>query len=158
MAIQKFQDPALSKYYFDTDTDTVMSLHSGSPRPMKWVKPNHWSPRRVGMVNDRGFKVSYRYDQIKNMLKPAERVVDAAGAVSGVDGLAMIKPTVDYVVFSTKNRCSQYIFAGTSIQEALDRLARRGERVAHEDVRILNTQTGKVQKLGIKTITAYTLI
>ena len=157
MAIRKFINSDLSKYYFDTDADCVMSLYSGSPRAMKWVKPNNWAPRRVGLITDRGRKVSYRYDQIKQMLAPAETLDVAVDRAINTD-LSSIKPSFDYVLFSTKNRCSQYFFANTSVQEALDRLARRGERVAPEDVRVLDTQTGRVQKLGIKTFTAYTLV
>lgn len=154
MAIRKFQRDDLRKYYFDTSADCVMSLQTGDPRRMKWVTPYPGSPRRVSMVTDRGFKVSYRYDQIMDMLRPVDVAVDRANNTD----LSTIKPTVDYVLFSTKNRCSQYFFANTSIQEALDRLARRGERVAPEDVRILDTVTGRVQLLGIKTITTYTLV
>ena len=158
MAIRKFKNSDLSKYYFDTDLDQVMSLYSGSPQPLKWAKHNKQSLRRIALVTNYGFKVNYRYDQIINMLGPVEAEVDAAGDVSDVQGLDLIKPDFDYVLFSTQNRCSQYIFANTSIQEALDRLARRGEYVDFYDIRILNTQTNKVSKLAIKTVTAYTLV
>ena len=170
MALRKFRDPALANYYFDTATDCVISTYSGQSRPMKWSQAYPGAPRRVSLTTIRGTKISYRYDQIKAMLLPTvgphmaapievpRRVADAAAASDAFNGLASIKPNVDYVLFSVKNRCSQYFFANTSIQEALDRLARRGEHVAHDDVRILNTVTGKVQKLGTKTITTYTLV
>lgn len=156
MAIRKFQRGDLNKYYFDTAADCVMSLQSGSPRPMKWITPLLGSPRRVSMVTDRGHKVSYRYDQIVNMLQPMSVSLHKADA--DTTDLSTIKPSFDYVLFSVKNQCSQYFFANTGIQEALDRLARRGERVAPEDVRVLDTASGRVQRLGIKTITAYTLV
>lgn len=158
MAIRKFKDSDLSKYYFDTDLDQVMSLYSSNPQPLKWYKTSKQSPRRVALVTDHGFLVNYQYDQIMNMLGPVETEVGAAGAVSGVQSLDSIKPDFDYVLFSTKNRCSQYIFANTSIQEALDRLASRGEHIEHDDIRVLNTRTDKVSKLAIKTVVAYTLV
>lgn len=169
MAIQKFRDPAFTNYYFDPVNDCVISIYSGQSRPLKWSRAYPGAPRRVSLTTTRGTKLSYRYDQIKALLIPAKptlaapievprRVANAAAASDAFNGLASIKPNVDYVLFSVKNRCSQYFFANTSIQEALDRLARRGEHVAHDDVRILNTVTGKVQKLGTKTITTYTLV
>lgn len=171
MAIQKFRDPAFANYYFDPVNDCVISIYSGQSRPLKWSRAYPGAPRRVSLTTTRGTKISYRYDQIKALLIPAkptlaapvrasQRVADVAAkpASNAFNGLDTIKPNVDYVLFSVKNRCSQYFFANTSIQEALDRLARRGEHVAHDDVRILNTVTGKVHELGVKTITTYTLV
>lgn len=163
MAIRKFQLSALSKYYFDTDRDAVMSLHSGEPRPMKWSKQNHWSPRRVAMVTNTGHKVSYRYDQIQRMLAPAEidvpaKPVSTAEPQCVTNTLSLLKPEFDYVLYSVQNRCSQYFFAGTSVQEALDRLARRGEVVKPADIRILNVLTSQVSRVAVRTVETYSLV
>ena len=74
-------------------------------------------------------------------------------------GLDQIKPSFPYVLFSQKNQCSQYFFAGTSLQEAFDRLAKRGEYVDVKDARILNVLTNTVTTIKAKRITidTYTL-
>ena len=163
MAIRKFQDVGLSKYYFDTDKDCVMSLHSGEPRPLKWSKPTHWAPRRVSMVKLCGIKVSCRYDQIQRMLKPAEIEVSSKPVKSAepqcvTNSLALVKPAYDYVVFSKANRCSQYFFAGTSLQEAMDGFARRGEVLKPSEIRIVNANTGQLVQLTVRTVETYSLV
>lgn len=160
MAIRKFQDVSLNKYYFDTDRDVVMSLQSGEPRPLKWSRAHYGSPRRVAMVTHNGHKVSYRYDQIQRMLAPAEIEVSAkpAAAQCVTNTLSLLKPEFDYVLYSVQNRCSQYFFAGTTVQDALDRLARRGEVVKPADIRILNTVTGQVSRVAVQTVQTYSLV
>jgi hypothetical protein len=155
MAIQKFQDRyALSKYYFDTARGVVMSTQSGAPKALTWSQARTWYPKRVSMVTSQGYKVNYTESQIKGMLQPVERDVETAAVTND---LSMLKPDFEYVLFSTTNRCSQYFFAGTSVKEALDRLAKRGEYVAQKDVRILNTRTGQVLMLKPQVITTYVL-
>lgn len=159
MAIQKFVDAGLSKYYFDTDLDCVMSTQSGQPRAMKWSQARSWYPKRVGMVTSRGYKVSYTYDQIKRMLV-AEPVREAKiqQPLAITNDLSLLRPAHEFIMYSIKNRCSQYFYANTSVQEALDRFAKRGECIRNEDVRILDPRTGKVSKLGVRTVETYTLI
>ena len=157
MAIQKFRDPVLKDYFFDTQADQVFSTKSGSAKPMKWSQPRSWYPKRVGMVTNRGYKVSYTYDQIKSMLMPAEQPKSFQPQAITND-LRLLKPEFEYVMFSIQNRCSQYFYAGTSVQEALDRFAKRGECIRNEDVRILDPRTGKVSKLGVQRVETYTLI
>jgi hypothetical protein len=153
MTIQKFANPELADYYFDSSKDVVMSTKSGTPRPMTWTTRPGWYSKRVGMVTTRGRKVSYTYAQIKNMLVPTDKADGRA-----TSDLAAIKPDFEYVMFSVRNRCSQYFYAGTSVQEALDRFAKRGERIQNQDIRILNPRTGKVSTLGVQTVETYTLI
>lgn len=154
MAIQKFFDRYnLSKYYFDSARGVVMSTQSGTPKALTWSQARSWYPKRVSMVTSQGYKVNYTESQIKGMLQPAE--VTQPQAVT--NDLSMLKPDFEYVLFSTKNRCSQYFYAGTSVQEALDRLARRNEYVAPQDVRILNTRTGHVSMLKPQVVTTYVL-
>jgi hypothetical protein len=154
MTIQKFRDQDLSAYFYDTQADQVFSTRSGQPKAMKWSQTRSWYPKRVGMVTNRGYKVNYTYDQIKKMLAPAEVVQP----VAITNDLSLLKPNFEYVMFSIQNRCSQYFYAGTSVQEALDRFAKRGECIKSQDVRILDPRTGKVSKLGVQTVETYTLI
>ena len=157
MAIQKFRDQDLSAYFYDTQADRVFSTRSGKTKPMKWSQTRTWYPKRVGMVTNRGYKVSYTYDQIKSMLLPQEQT-KTFQAQAITNDLRLLKPDFEYVLFSTANRCSQYFFAGTPVQEALDRFAKRGECIKNEDVRILNTQSGKVSRIGVQRVETYTLI
>ena len=157
MAIQKFRDPQLKDYFFDTQADQVFSTKSGSAKAMKWSQSRSWYPKRVGMVTDRGYKVNYTYDQIKSMLAPAE-VVQQPQPQAITNDLRLLKPDYEFVMFSIQNRCSQYFYAGTSVQEALDRFAKRGEIVRNDDVRILNPRTGKVSKLAAQRVETYALI
>jgi hypothetical protein len=167
MAIYKFREERLAKYYFDTDRDCVMSLHSGQAKPMKWCQYRNWYPRRVSLVSSTGRKLSYTYDEIKSLLK-SEPVREAkimqpvpqgfGPAPVESNDLRLIKPDFDYVVFSTENKCSQYFFAGTSLKEALERLAKRGEHLKPEHIRVLNTQTWAVTKLTVKRVETYILM
>lgn len=163
MAIRKFQSQSLRKYYFDTDRDVVMSTQSGEPRPLKWSQATLFAPRRVAMVTNTGHKVSYRYDQIQRMLEPAEievssKTVKSAEPQCVTNSLALVKPAYDYVVFSKANRCSQYFFAGTSLQEAMDRFARRGEVLKPSEICIVNVNTGQVSQLTVRTVETYSLV
>lgn len=164
MAKLQFIKKSFSDYYFDTELDAVVSMKTGKPCTLEWTHQCQWIPRRVSLTSSQGRKVSFRYDQIKKMVSYDEpgTVTVAKAAHSNpalyAGDLSQIKPEFAYVMFSNTNKCSQYFFAGTSLQEALDRLARRGEYVDFYDIRILNTQTNKVSKLAIKTVTAYTLV
>lgn len=72
--------------------------------------------------------------------------------------LTNLRPSFPYVLYSKKNQCSQYFFANTPVSQALTMLAKRGEIVALEDVRILNVDTGTVSLLKPKkVITEYVL-
>lgn len=179
MAIRRFRLPGLSMYYFDVARDCVMSTYTGQPRPMKWVQSGPGVPRRVGLTTSMGNKISYRYDQIVGLLGPIEYVkaldssskaaptpvagrtatTKAPWSESQLAALAEIRPNFAYVLYSVENRCSQYFFAGTSIREALERLAKRGEYVELRDVCVLNVETRQVTKLGTKVVTktVYTL-
>ena len=157
MSIQKFRDPVLKDYFFDTQADQVFSTKSGSARPMKWSQARTWYPKRVGMVGKNGYKVSYTYAQIKSMLMPAEQPKSFQPQAITND-LRLLKPDFEYVMYSIRNRCSQYFYAGTSVQEALDRFAKRGECIRNEDIRILNTQSGKISKLVPQQVVTYALV
>jgi hypothetical protein len=154
MAIHKFRDAGLSSYFYDTQADQVFSTRSGQAKPMKWTHPSFYKPKRVSMTTNQGLKVSYTRDQILKILAPA--VVVAPVAVT--NDLTLIKPNFEYVMFSVGNKCSQYFFAGTSVKDALDRFAKRGEVIKPADVRILDPLTGKINKLGVKTVETYTLV
>ena len=160
MSIQKFQDPQLSDYFYDRKADQVFSTKSGQTRPMKWSQQRSWYPKRVGMVTARGYKVSYTRDQILKMLKPVEQqaVRQQAQPQAITNDLTLLRPDYEYVLYSVQNRCSQYFFAGTSVQEALDRFAKRGECIRNEDIRILNTQSGKISKLVPQQVVTYALV
>ena len=153
----------LSKYYFDTDRKCIMSTQRpGVPRPLTWSQSLSWYPKRVSMVNDQGYKVNYTESQIMGMLLPAEsgvKVADrkAVAPAAITNDLSLLRPDFEYVLFSVKNKASQYFFKDTSIAEALARLAKRGEHVAVEDIRIVNTLTGKVSTLKPQVVTTYVL-
>lgn len=156
MATQKFQSQHnLSQYFYDTKTGQVMSTRSGQVRPMKWSQQRSWYPKRVSLTNDRGYKVNYTEGQIKNMLLPVEK---EAPVQAVTNDLSLLRPDYEYVMYSIQNRCSQYFFAGTSVQEALDRFAKRGECIRAEDVRILNPRTGKVSQLRPQQVVTYALV
>ena len=161
MAIREFTDKALSDYYYDVDRGVVMSRKNGKIKPLTWSQARSWYPKRVSMVYGQGgraFKVSYTQTQIMNMLLPAvpKPLIEARESTVSND-LSLIAPDYAYVMFSRKNQCSQYFFAGTSIQRALEMFAKRGERIAPEDVRILNTVTNKVSQLKSQVVTTYVL-
>lgn len=156
--MQKFRDSDLKDYFYDASSDTVYSRKSGEPRALKWSQQYKWSPKRVSVMY--GYrKASFTRQQILTMLQPATNPVkeNVAQHVVQTNDLSMVKPAHDFVVFSKPNRCSQYFFANTSLQEALDRFARRGEIVNPADVRVLNVATGKVSELAVKTMQVYTL-
>lgn len=158
MAKLQFINKSFSDYYFDTELDAVVSMKTGKPYTMAWTHQYRWSPRRVSLTSSQGRKVSFRYDQIRNMLDraPAKSVAKVE-AVNDPD-LSTIKPEFAYVMFSNTDQCSQYFFAGTSLQEAVDRFARRGVKINPKDIRILNTLTNRVQTLQPKVVTSYTLV
>lgn len=100
------------------------------------------------------------YTKAQSVVVASNKFVAAALAVApagSFQGLENIKPNFPYVLYSVKNQASQYFFAGTSLVEALARLAKRGEYVNAEDVRILNTVTEKVSKLTPQKVVTYTL-
>lgn len=156
MAIREFNVGSLSKYYFDTDLDVVMSRQRSTPRPMKWVmkwvNTSPYSTRRVGLTNDRGCKVSLSYEQIMTMLKPAVCVTPAI-TQSALD----MRPGHDFIMFSTSKRCSQYFTANTTIGEAMAVFQKRGLPLDPKELQILNPQTGKISKLKVKVVETYTL-
>lgn len=160
MAIRKFINAAFSGYYFDTELDCVMSIkRPGAPYALTWTTPNNYLLRRVSMTTTSGGKISRTYNQIIDMLCPVEHsgVVRSVPAPTPNDELSNIQPDFDYVLYSVKNKCSQYFFKGTSIRKALDLLAQRKQHVSPEDIRICNTVTGQVTKLQIRTVQIFSL-
>jgi len=155
MAIQKFRDQDLSKYYYDTVRNAVMSTRSGTAKALTWSQARSWYPKRVSMVTNRGYKVNYTENQVLNMLMPAEQE-KAVQAVT--NDLSLLAPDFPFVLYSDKNICSQYFYANTTIKQALDMFARRGEHIDPKDIRILNTRTGKVSMLKPKVVTTYELV
>lgn len=61
-------------------------------------------------------------------------------------------PAFPYVMFSKKNQASQYFFAGTTIAEAMERFARRGEVLDPAEVSVVNVDTGQIHKLVPTTV------
>lgn len=155
MAIQKFRDQDLSKYYYDTVRKAVMSTRSGTAKALTWSQARSWYPKRVSMVTNHGYKVNYTENQVLNMLMPAEQE-KAVQAVT--NDLSLLAPDFPFVLYSDKNICSQYFYANTTIKQALDMFARRGEHIDPKDIRILNTRTGKVSMLKPKVVTMYELV
>ena len=154
MALRKFKDTLLCNYRYDTQHDCVVSLRSGTPLHMKWSRANGCSMRRISLTSKNGVKSSYSYDDIISML---EDDPESAAGTSSFE-LNMIAPPFEYVLFSTKHQCSQYFFANTTIQEALQRFARRGVVLDPKEIQILNTWTGKVSQLAVKVVETYTLV
>jgi hypothetical protein len=167
MAIRKFIDDKFDGYYFDTELDAVVSTKKGQPKPLAWsikaagglrTLPHNApsydrSARLVALIPTHGWRVIYTYNQIIKMLHPSS----AAEVDTGIPGLADIKPNYEYVVFSVANRCSQYFYAGTSIQDALGMFAKRGITLNPKEIQILNPATGKISKMEIKTVETYSL-
>lgn len=156
MTISKFRDHLkLSKYFFDHDRDVVMSTQRpGEPRPIKWAIVYSQRCRRVSLVNDRGEKTSLTYNQVMaNLVDVPVTKGPAAGPVLGE-----IAPTNAYVMYSDADRCSQYFFAGTTLQQALDKFAKRGLHLKPENIRILNTVTGKIHKVVATQRVVYSLV
>lgn len=89
-------------------------------------------------------------------------VVDHARKFPGVSPVSKVSvtkipvaatgPAFPYVMFSKKNQASQYFFAGTTIAEALERFAKRGEVIDPAEATIVNVETGKIHKLVPTTI------
>ena len=70
-------------------------------------------------------------------------------------GLDTIAPAYPYVIYSVRNQCSQYFFKDTTIANALELFAKRGEELDPADIRIVNVLTGEVTALSIKPLTSY---
>lgn len=156
MIISKFRDHLeLSKYFFDHITETVMSTQRpGAPRPIKWIKSKPRSRRRVSLVTDRGVKLSFTYNQVKDNLVPPP--AEAVRAHIEPPGLGDISPANAYVLFSDVDQCSQYFPAGTTLQQALE-FAKRGLALKPENIRILDTVTGKIHKVVATQRVVYSL-
>lgn len=95
-----------------------------------------------------------RHDEVKDFARafpavsvPAPKPPIAAAVRSVGSG-----PTFPYVMYSKKNQASQYFFAGTTIAEALERFAKRGEVIDPAEATIVNVETGKIHKLVPTTI------
>jgi len=152
MAIRKFKaSMSLAHYAYDDKADRVISYKSGRAKNLTWSQAYSWYPKRVSMVTDQGYKVSYKRDEILGMLDAVE--AEVASSFTGLDG---IKPNFEYVLFSRRNKASQFFYANTSVAQALAMFAKRGEHIAPEDIRILNTVTNKVSSIKAKPVTTVT--
>jgi hypothetical protein len=174
-ALRKFSDAHLGDYRYDPVRQQVISYKvkaNGAPRA--WSVTNGIA--RVGLVNRFGNQINVRKDMIERWLEPVQPIVrpsvtnkavrrpvtavaaDHETVLAVTNSLAMLAPDYEYVMFSTKNRCSQYFYAGTTVADALAMFARRNEIVRPEDVRILNVKTNTVSSLTPQVVTTYKLV
>ena len=150
--IQKFRSPSLKDYYFDSEAGAVFSTkRPGDPYKLKWMKKYHRDQRRVNLYTDSGEKICMTYAQVQSALQPAQVATDSVATTD----LSKIRPEGEYVLFSTKNRCSQYFYDGTSLSDALRIFAKRDIVIDPEDIRVLMVNTNQIMRLGAKTV--YTL-
>ena len=161
MAKHFFKSPLFAGYYYDTETDAVYSTKRvAAPHQLaKNYKHGMWHVTLISTTDSpRGAaKYVYSRDNILNMVvSPAVETSPVTPTAISND-LALIKPTAEYVLFSVKDKCSQYFFAGTSIADALAKFARRNIIIDPKDVRILTPGTNTVRSLSVKTVETYSL-
>jgi len=159
MAKYLFKSSSHAGYYYDSEADAVFSNKRPGPpyqltRKYKggtWTvtlsNPDNWTP-----------KTQYTRTDILKMVAPLDvKPAPAAPVAAVTNDLALIRPTSEYVLFSVKDKCSQYFFAGTSIADALAKFARRNIVIDPKDVRILTPGTNTVRQLSVKTVETYIL-
>lgn len=154
--MQKFINPALSDYSYDAATDTVYSNKSGASRPLKWSKTSRYGERYVTLSYG-AVSRKIGHGDIRSFLEPIEQQKIQKICPAVTTSLSNIKPDFEYIMFSTRNQVSQYFFAGTTIQEALDKFAKRGAVINPEDIRILNPKSNVVTSLKIGAVVTYSL-
>lgn len=151
--MRRFKDGAMCQYFYNPYDKCVYSEKSGTPTKLKWCQNGSaYDPTRVRMsVN--GQLVSKTLNQVLDALLPVEApAVTHSPEVRAANVLGNIVPVGAYVMFSTKNKASQYFLDGTSIKEALALFARRNININPTDIQILNVTTGKVSKVTVKVV------
>ncbi len=166
MTIHKFKSELLEGYFYDSDTDTVISTKRSKPNTLTWQSTpgrGRWYDRVVLTTNRGNARYPVIRSDISSMIVTTPIAKNLADLLkprleqtAAKSDLGRIKPNYPYVLFSPKHQCSQYFFANTSIKEALEKFARRNIVIAPADVRILNTQTNEVKSLGVQTVTIET--
>lgn len=150
-------------YFYDVDRAEVWSSKSGLLRKINQTK------NKMVAISYRGRATMYYVSTLANNLELGtvgrpKSTIEQQFRVPSSDVVIMSapKPTAatstcpnfPYVMFSKKNQCSQYFFANTSLIEAFDKFARRGEIVDPMEVSIVNTLTNEVTKLK-QTVVSY---
>lgn len=154
--IRQFKDSRFSQYYYCTDSENVISKKT--KRHLKW-KRTGWDYTVVlsAAVGTERLRFTYSHSAIINVML-ADPVVEKSSQINTNNlSLGSVCPDFEYVLFSTKNQCSQYFFASTTVQDALAIFAKRGEVIDPSDVQILNVKTGKISKLKVETVKVYSI-
>lgn len=149
MTIRNFRETKFKGYHYNTVKECVVSTKRGKPVEMKWTRSNWGAPKRVSLYLG-SYSVSFTEDEILSKLEPA--VVAASPFAEVVQGA----PSFEYVMFSKKEKASQFFYSGTPIADALAKFARRGVNIDPSEVQILNVKTNQVSKLAAKVVTTYT--
>lgn len=151
-------------YGYDTDRDLVISFkidHRGATMQKRSTyKLNGYAVRHSDIVNAAGIAirrmglVESDYIGAKVVAECGDVEQDQPAKPVGAASVPSVQlgPQFPYVLFSKKNQCSQYFFKGTTVSEALERFAKRGEILDPTEVSLLNVDTGKIHKLQPTTI------
>lgn len=149
----KFTDTALSGYGFDLLRDRVVSYKRDASGQLLDLRGSY----KLNYYDRTHIKLRQLAQEIARSTQ--QKATSFNNVVAETQALHNIKPNFPYVLYSKKNQCSQYFFANTTIGQALGMLAKRGENVAVEDIRILNVDTGVVTKVAAKrVVTEYALV
>lgn len=142
-------------YGYNFDTERVLSFKHPKTHPTGYPLQRRASYNLLGRFYPLIQHESVRHSAVVCQSTSGHNVTTLATPDTT---LSAIRPSYPYVLFSKKSQCSQYFFANTTLADALERLARRGEVIAPEDVRILNVDTSEVKSLVAKTtVTTYVL-
>ncbi len=146
-------------YGYNFDTDRVLSFKRWKSHPDGYPLQRRVSYNLLGRWRPATHHETVRHNAaVVRESTGGHKATKATTLATPATTLSAIRPSYPYVLFSKKNQCSQYFFANTTLADALERLARRGEVIAIEDVRILNVNTNEVKSLVAKTtVTTYTL-
>jgi hypothetical protein len=157
MAIIKFPQAGETAYWpqtkymdygYDDVTDTVIS-YKRDPVGERLARRSSYVLNGWTFSGKDVREAAREVAQIQHNVRKARDPKPEKPVTSPVAGMG---PQFPYVMFSKKNEASQYFFAGTTIAEALERFAKRGEIIDPAEATIINVDTGKIHKLVPTTI------
>lgn len=152
MAIYKFKDKKFTGYYYnDKDGYVYSTKRPGALYAMKWVESVRWgthSKRHVSLTATSGIRVNIFECEIGSYLLTTPEPEASTTPVENTS----TKLVNDCVAFSAKNKCSQYITKGNTVDAIAKIFKERNLKVDMSDVQIVDTVTGKVYKLQVETV------
>lgn len=80
--------------------------------------------------------------KINESLKVVQPNVDANADQVVTSAIATASPQVEYIMYSTVHKCSQYFKAGTSLGAASKEFARRGINIGIDEFKLMDPNTG----------------